>query len=241
MTKTYNLTDLEIVGYSDVLTDDLVPRIVPPIFRLRADPGRLVIPPFRLVDDHVEGGIEGDESDLDRFVGNEQATRIQQPIQARPKHHLWIDEHFKPQYEPDGKVIERLRTVAKQNIPLAWEAVHDRDFDAALQLAQTAIAADESSLDALLVKAVVDKLTGHDDRAAVLSDIAAVTYPGVSFDVLVGECSRDHGPAAAPQVPVAARVGFTNSLDDLEVSFSSSGYPQFDDSDALTAGAQAIP
>lgn len=129
------LEDLEIVGYSDVLTADLVPRIVPPVFRFCAAPRRLVIPPFRLVDDHVEGGIEGDESDLDRFVGNEQATRIQQPIQARPKHHLWIDEHFKPQYGPEEEVIEQLRAMAKKEIRLAWDAVHTKDFEKALQLA----------------------------------------------------------------------------------------------------------
>jgi len=240
MTKTYNLADLEIVGYSDVLTVDLVPRIVPPIFRFRAEAEKLLIPPFRLIDDHVEGGIEGDESDLDRFVGNEQATRIPQPIQARPKHHLWIDEHFKPQYGPEGKVVERLRAVAKKNIPLAWEAIHKEDFDTALQLAQTAIAADEFSLDALLVKAVADKLRGHDDRAAVVAKIAAVTYPDVSFDALVDECSRVHGPAPAPPGPVGVHDGFSNSFDDLADDFSSSGYPVFDLSEALTAGEQVI-
>lgn len=237
MAKTHNLADLEIVGYSNVLTVDLVPRIVPPIFRFRSDPARLLIPPFRLVDDHVEGGIEGDESDLDRFVGSEQATRIQPPIQARPVHHLWIDQRFKPHYGAEGKVIERLRAVAKKNIPLAWAAIHKEDFDKALQLAQTAIAADELSLDALLVKAVVDKLTGHDDRAAVLSDIAAVTYPGVSFDALVDECSRTHAAAVAPPVPVPARVGFSNDFDDLAGYLSRSGYPPFDDSEAQTEAA----
>ena len=67
--------------------------------------------------------------------------------------------------------------------------------------------------------------------------VAAVTYPGVSFDVLVDKCSRDHGPAAARKTPVAARVGFSNNLDALADVFSSSGYAPFDDSEALTAGA----
>jgi hypothetical protein len=41
------ITDLDIVGYATVLKDTMVPSIVPPVFRLKADPS-CILPALHL-------------------------------------------------------------------------------------------------------------------------------------------------------------------------------------------------
>ena len=44
----WNVEDLEIVGYADVLDETMLPSVVPPVFRIKAEPQRAFLPPYSL-------------------------------------------------------------------------------------------------------------------------------------------------------------------------------------------------
>src|ERR1017187_2434817 len=46
MPTPWNVDELEFVGYANVLNDDMLPSVVPPVFRLRSDTKRVLLPPY---------------------------------------------------------------------------------------------------------------------------------------------------------------------------------------------------
>ena len=46
MAAPLNVNELDIVGYANVLKENMLPTVVPPVFRLKADPQRAFVPPY---------------------------------------------------------------------------------------------------------------------------------------------------------------------------------------------------
>jgi hypothetical protein len=160
MSAPVSFEDLEIVGYADTLTTDLLPRLVAPIYRRRSKPGEFVIPPFAFEDGKVVGAAQSAEVDFERALADGQATQIKTPLPAKAGYQLWIDRNGAPQYAPAREVSVQLRHLASDHVRKAEEAFRKGSYEEASRLAQVAIAADERCLDALLVKAVVLKQEG---------------------------------------------------------------------------------
>ncbi len=180
--NTWNLKDLEIVGYAESLPDDLLPAVVAPIYRVREDDDTLLMPPFDAHQgDKVKTTHVRRRAELDRLVGNEQATGIDKSIPAAPGQLLWIDESRRPHYQSAEQVRSHFQYLATAYLGLAREALILQRFDHADKLAQKAINADNRSLDAVLVAAVVERMRGNNDVLDVLSDIAKAIDPQIDF------------------------------------------------------------
>jgi hypothetical protein len=182
MSAPVSFEDLEIVGYADTLTTDLLPRLVAPIYRRRSKPGEFVIPPFAFEDGKVVGAAQSAEVDFERALADGQATQIKTPLPAKAGYQLWIDRNGAPQYAPAREVSVQLRHLASDHVRKAEEAFRKGSYEEASRLAQVAIAADERCLDALLVKAVVLKQEGKQEEIEVIGDIAKVLVPDVDFE-----------------------------------------------------------
>ena len=48
MVERIQIDGLEIIGYADSLTEDMVPAIVPPVFRSKHSPDRVFVPPYHM-------------------------------------------------------------------------------------------------------------------------------------------------------------------------------------------------
>ena len=175
------IDDLDIIGYADALSEELVPRVVTPIYRLRIDPRKIFMPPFQAEVDRLTNASESTPSDFTNAVEREQATQIETPIKADSNYLLWIDQDFKSHYHLDAEVHAYMRCFAKEYSRKARKSVHEGRFGEALKLAQWALAANERCLDAVLTKALVHSMMGNDDRVQLLAKIAAVISPDIDF------------------------------------------------------------
>ena len=167
------LSNLEVIGYADRLNPELVPTFVPPVFRV-VGTDQVLMPPLRIVDDHVESPITGTMKDFERFIavtGN--ATALDTPIPAKPKHVLWIDEHLQPRYEPKEVVQERVKQLEQEAFRQFEAARATGDFEAAQHALGLAISM--SSRNALLLKADVLELQGEPELAQVAREAAGVS------------------------------------------------------------------
>jgi len=176
------VSELEIIGYADVLPPDTPPRKVAPIFRYKAESDRFLFPPFRLIDDQVVNGTVGTRHDLDRLVANAQATPLPDPIPTCPSGVLWIDENLAPHYGPQRDMLAELRNLAREKYRAAKNAFANAQYDAAQHLARHAFAADERLWLALALQAAVDRLRQDHDGVVALKTIAADLVDPEDFD-----------------------------------------------------------
>ncbi len=207
--STYRIEDLEVVGYADTLDESFVPTLVPPVFRLRDDPDRVLLPPFEIKDDQVVEVLPGAESDLERAVLRGQATRLDEAIDAESDHQLWIDEELQPHYGVTADVLDGLRRLAKTRAREAQNAVTEGRLADAERLAQAAISADDGCLNAILVKALIETLQGNEDQVEVLIDVAENIVPGADFRAWIhffSGLARGFGEICAPYPYPAGRV-----------------------------------
>ena len=180
-----DLNALEIIGYADRLVEAFVPQNVPPIFRLKEDPDRIIMPPFRTESHKIVYSTDGFQSDLDQAVRRGQATRLDQVIDTQPDHRLWIDESFQAHYEPADTVVETLQQLAKDRVGEALEALAEGRLGKAERLAQTAISADDTCFNAILIKGLVHQLRGDHDSVELLVEIAESMRPGADLQALI--------------------------------------------------------
>ncbi|MCP3959890.1 MAG: hypothetical protein GY719_18760 [bacterium] len=179
--SSFELKNLEIIGYADSLSRSLVPQVVPPVFRLVDEPERILMPPFRIMGDRVTAAASGCEADFERAVKRGQATRFEVAVPARPAFRLWIDEALEPHYEDADKVSRALLQLAHKRARKAQEALAGGRLAEASRHAQAAIAADDGCLNAILVKALVHQLEGDHDSVEILTEIAELIVPGADL------------------------------------------------------------
>jgi hypothetical protein len=184
------IKDLDVVGYADAVAPELLPRVVPPVFRLRTAPDRVFMPPLRLVGALLVDAHATDAADFDSAVARGEATRLAAPLSARRNHALWVDEHEQVRYDPAVALADHLRALARRRVGEARRALVEQRVDDALRLAQVAICADNRCLEALLVKGFVQREQGQAGRIAVLARIAAAAGFEGSFDEALAEFSR---------------------------------------------------
>ena len=65
MPTPWNVDELEIVGYANVLNDDMLPSVVPPVFRLRSDTKRVLLPPYSFNAGFLCNATEVPQSELE--------------------------------------------------------------------------------------------------------------------------------------------------------------------------------
>src|SRR5436309_96818 len=99
------VANLTILAYANRFARGAPPRKVAPIFQLKDNPTRLILPPFKLVGEYVSGGTVGAVDDLEATVEEGNATRLENPIQAEPDSVLWVEYGEVVHYDRASKQI----------------------------------------------------------------------------------------------------------------------------------------
>jgi hypothetical protein len=199
--------DLEIIGYANVLKETMVPSVVPPIFRVKAEPACIVFPPYTFSNGAVCNATEGTQHDLERLRCADDITLFDEPIPARLDFDLWVDQAMAAHYEPRGKVRVTLKTIATESIRKARQALAEGKLPEADRLAGAALSANDHLVEPLAIMAAVCRVRGDPTGEEVMVDLASGSLSAEAFGSLVAACLRNgadgtssggRGRAAAP-------------------------------------------
>lgn len=197
------ITDLEVIGYADALTEAMVPSVVPPLFRVRKEPQRVIFPPFTFANGVVWEATEGDEHDLKKLANDGEITLFEKPfpVPAQWDFELWLDQRMEPHYEPRCQADDTLRSIAEANIQQAKAAFVRGDYAEADRLCGAALAADDRLVEALAIMAAVCRRKQDPTGEADMAALAAGTLSAEAFTSLVEACGRAQNATAGPPPP----------------------------------------
>jgi hypothetical protein len=211
MPSPHSVDDLEIVGYANVLSETMLPSVVPPVFRLKADPDRAFLPPYSFNAGFLCNATEVPASELDELRDAGEITLFGGVSPARREFELWVDQSFHWHYQSFDEARRELGRIASEAIKQATDALREGDLPRAERLAGVAISADDRRVEPLAIKAAVRRSRGNPLGERLMAELAARVAGEESFRILVdGYC------AALPQsVPAAPRIDSKRPMHDV--------------------------
>ncbi len=192
------ITDLEIIGYGNVLKESMLPSVVAPVFRRLDNRDVVIFPPYSFDGGFVLRETEGNQQDYSRLVDARQITRIENAIPAVAGHELWIDQNLHPQYEARARVTEKLRSIAFESIKRAKAALRERNFPETERFCGVALSADDRLVEPLAIKAAVARSKNEAPRERVMEKLASTMMTAEAFAVLVAGFVAELQPQQRP-------------------------------------------
>jgi len=181
---------LEIIGYAEVLRPNMLPTVVPPVFRLKTDPGRVLVPPFVFEAGFLCNSTELAVSELNELRNSREITLFDTPFEAHEDFELWIDESFDPHYEARADATQNLRRVAEQAIGSASEALRRGDWLEAERLSSIAISASDRRVEPLAIKGAILRHEGDEAGEQLMARLASPVLEQRLFNLLVDDYYR---------------------------------------------------
>lgn len=184
MPSLWNLDDLEIAGYANVLKETMLPTVVPPVFRLKAHPQRAFLPPYSFNAGFLCNATEVPQSELEQLRGSGEITLFD-VFSARADFELWVDRSFQWHYEPRDLAEEKLHRIADEEIRAAEVALRMDDLEKAERLSGVAISADDRRMEPLAIKAAIRRIQGNTLGEQLMAELATPFLEKKLFDLLV--------------------------------------------------------
>ena len=172
MLSPWPVNDLEIVGYANVLNARMLPSVVPPMFRLRAEPQRILLPPYAFNGGYLCNAAEVPAAELKALADAGEVTLFHEPIAAQADWELWVDESFQQRYEPQDEARTHLDHIAETSRAEAIALFKQGNFAEADRLASVAISANDRKVDALVIKAAIRRAGGDTNGELLMEDLA---------------------------------------------------------------------
>jgi hypothetical protein len=185
MATPWNLDDLEIVGYADVLKETVLPSVVPPVFRLKADAQRTVLPPYHLNAGFLYNATEIPRSESEELSGSREITLFDDSFPAHAGFELWVDQSFQWHYQPLDEAKRELRRIADEAIRNAEDALRSNDLQRAERLSGVAISADDRRVQPLAIKAAIRRIQKNKTGEQLMAELAAPVLEERLFNLLV--------------------------------------------------------
>jgi hypothetical protein len=214
MPSPWSLDELEIVGYANVLKETMLPSVVPPVFRLKADNQRAFLPPYSFNAGFLCNATEVPQSELEQLRDSREITLFD-AFPALEGFELWIDQSFQWHYEPRDQAEEKLHQIADWEIRKAQDALLIDDLPKAERLSGVAISADDRRVEPLAIKAAIRRIQGNKSGEQLMASLAAPVLEKKLFVLLVDHyyAAReqsafpvtDHGPRRPMQGMACAR------------------------------------
>jgi hypothetical protein len=200
MNPPWNLDDLEIVGYADVLKETMLPSVVPPVFRLKPDAQRTLLPPYFFNAGFLYNATEIPRSELEELSGSREITLFDDAFPAHAGFELWVDVSFQWHYQPLDEAEQELRRIADRAIQSAEGALRRDDLRQAERLSGVAISADDRRVEPLAIKAAIRRIDKDKTGEQLMAELAAPVLEERLFNLLVDHyCASRQQPA--PAVP----------------------------------------
>jgi hypothetical protein len=206
MATPWNLDDLEIVGYADVLKETMLPSVVPPVFRLKTDAQRAFLPPYSFNAGFLCNATEVPRSELEELRDSREITLFDNAFPARAGFELWVDQSFQWHYQRLDEVKRKLRAIAEEAIRNAEDALRRDDRQQAEHLSGVAISADDRRVEPLAIKAAIRRIQRNRTGERLMAELAAPVMEERLFSLLVDDyyASRQQ-PAPAVAAPSPRR------------------------------------
>jgi hypothetical protein len=194
MGEPWYVDSLELVGYADVLDPTMLPSVVPPVFRVTAEPNRVLVPPYSFACGYLCNATEIDLPELEDLRGQHEVTLFDAAMPARPDYDLWIDQSYGVHYEEREQAERALRAIADQAVGGAENAFQRGDHAVAERLCWVAISADDRRIESLALRAAIGRLEGNSAGGALMEELAGQAVAAHAFRILVDEyCARVAG------------------------------------------------
>lgn len=193
MAEPMEIGALSVVGYATKLSDEMLPTVVTPVFRVTDDGDRYLMPPFRIRDGRVHGACIVGSGECENLAAREEITLLDAPVEARDRHELWIDHERRARYEPAAQVADNLRKLAKGALQDAERCLSKRELERADRLASVARSADPLIVESLAIKAAIRRHKGDHAAAETMEELAKADWlPTLvgSFKALVARYRR---------------------------------------------------
>lgn len=183
-------TELEIIGYANRLTDSMLPAVVPPVFRVRSEPSRILIPPFSLRDGVVSGATEVSQDEIQALSEAGELTLLPNHNKALPDHEMWIDLDGVVHYEPIRAASAGLKALAINHFRRAKEALIADKLDEAENLCRIALRADDRLMEPLAISAAISRHRNNQGNVRLMKKVAEGYLSEEGFDYLVNGFSN---------------------------------------------------
>jgi hypothetical protein len=185
MSEAVTITALEIIGYANRLTDTMLPAVVPPVFRVKDDSDRILLPPYFLRDGLVCDATEKSAAELLALEEKEEVTRFAHAIAAKLDHELWVNLEGVEIYEPIPSAAAKLQKIAADHIEIAMQALRRGEFEEAESACRVAISADDRLMDALAISAASAAHKNDKGSEKLMRKLAMGRLTAVGFEYLV--------------------------------------------------------
>lgn len=168
----WSLTHLDLIGFSSTIEQPTLPRILAPVFRVRADHTVVLLPPFSMVADEVFNFTLSEPEEFASFVHQQKLTRLREPFTGKTNHDLWVDVDGQVTYSPKFEVKKKFKLIFDEHLKLAAKKLVNREYEAARQDANIARAVNPSHIDPLVIRASAERLAGLNSDLAFTRHIA---------------------------------------------------------------------
>jgi hypothetical protein len=204
MAEPTSLADLLVVGCSDVLSPELRPVRLPPVFRWRDDPNRFLLPPFHITSGVVYNGTEVDGAELGRLVEDERLTLLEgQEWSARPDFELWMDLHGRAEYQAYSEVQAAMDRIYTESFRRAEAALGSGQLSEAERLCGICILANGEKLEPFFMKAAILQHWGRMAGVERLREITGRKIQSEHFEEYLAPWLKVIRPARSPMSEVA--------------------------------------
>ena len=204
MQTRWDVEDLEIVGYADVLDETMLPSVAPPVFRVKTEPQRALLPPYSLKGGFLYDATEVSACELESLRASREITLFDSALPTRSDFELWVDPSFQRHYEPLGEAERNLKRIATEEIRHAEDAFREGDLDRAERCSGVAISADDRRVEPLAIKAAICRMRNDKSGERLMARLAAPVLEERLFNLLVNDyCAsrQQQAPAGSDFTP----------------------------------------
>lgn len=185
MPSPWHVNELEIMGYAEVLKETMLPSVVPPVFRLKTDPGRALLPLYSFSGGYLCNATEVAPPELEALRDAREITLFDDPFPAQPGHELWVDQQFAWHYEPRDQINKTLGRIATDSIREAEAALKAGKLEQAERLCGVAISADDTRVEPLAIKAAIRRMQRNTTGESLMAELATPVLEERLFTLLV--------------------------------------------------------
>jgi len=168
-----DVSSLEIVGYSDVLSSGALPSIVPPIFRRKGAVDSVLVAPYSFNGRYLCDATEISVEELESLEHRWEVTMLSGPIDARKGYELWVNPQGQTRYETRLETRRQLTSIASQELKKASTAFADSQLDEAERHTSVALLADEHNLEAMAIKIAIARVRNDSTSEEILRELVA--------------------------------------------------------------------
>ncbi len=190
MALSWELAELDIVGYADVRTAHMLPAIMPALYGIRSTPDTVLLPPYSLSWGAVTGAIVATRGEAERLRDRREIFLLEDPIPARADHTLWLRRDGELIYQPRHEAQRMLRELGLEALARAVTALRDGEMEEAEEAAGEAILADDRRWEGLAVKVAIRRREGNLGGEKLMRRLAALLVGSWEFSALVDDYQR---------------------------------------------------